>query len=110
MPTLQCIHDLQLENLDFEYDSKLVVDNVHHHKDNVSYFDAILNERKYVLSNHFKNSHVEFVRKLTSKTAPCPTRTITSLVDFHIFLEIATYIQHLIINENWLELVCFFFL
>jgi len=47
LSTLKCANKLQVDNVNFELDSKSVVDNLHNKKSDVSNFGAIINDCKH---------------------------------------------------------------
>ncbi|XP_024640669.1 uncharacterized protein [Medicago truncatula] len=57
---IQWVYELQLTNVDFEMDAKLVVDYFNKGSNNVSEFGAILEDCKRCRNVYFENSKVEF--------------------------------------------------
>jgi hypothetical protein len=49
--------------------------------------------------SHFENFRVEFIRRHTNETVHALVKVVTSLADTHIFIEIPTCIQDVIMNE-----------
>jgi hypothetical protein len=95
---LRWVKYLKNENVDFKLDSKKVVDQFHQNNNNVSEFGAIIIECRQLFSSFFRNFDVEFIRRQTNKIAYALAKTATFLISVHLFIEIPTCIQHLIIN------------
>jgi hypothetical protein len=62
LTTMQWIIDLQLLNMDFEMDSKTVVDSVYGGSNGVSNYMAIINDCRHMLAIDLKNSDLKFIR------------------------------------------------
>jgi hypothetical protein len=63
LSTLRWVHELNLGPVDFELDSKLVVDSFLYHKKDFTEFVAIIQHCKAIFSSFYVNSSVEFVRR-----------------------------------------------
>jgi hypothetical protein len=89
--------------VDFELNSKCMVDNFHSIKLKVSNFGAILIDCRCVHSIFLfflKYCHVKFVRRQTNTTAHTLSKSMaTSLISFDLFIDILTYIRDIIINK-----------
>jgi len=59
---LQWLSDMQIDNVDFETDSKLTVDVFLSTRNDLSKFGCIISSCRSLFSNFFSNSRVEFVR------------------------------------------------
>jgi ribonuclease HI len=93
------VHELELENVDFELDSKNVVTKFHSNKEDMSELGDVIRDCQRLHNSFFTNSRVEFIRRQANEVAHALARVATSLASFHIFIEIPTCIQHIIINE-----------
>lgn len=60
---------MQLDNVDFETDSKTTHDAFHSRKDNVSEFGQIISACQSLFNTHFTNSRVEFTRRQANEVA-----------------------------------------
>jgi len=81
------VRDLQLVDMDFEVDSKTVVNGIYGKKRNVLDFSVIINECRCILVTNLVNYHVKFVRRKTNKEANSHARVASSLVSFLIFYQ-----------------------
>jgi hypothetical protein len=63
MPSINWVHELQLQRVDFAPDSKTLVDYFHKGGTNISEFGNVLNECIRSLKSYFKNSCVTFNRR-----------------------------------------------
>jgi hypothetical protein len=79
--------------------SKRVVDCLHSDTANVSELGAIINDCRRILATDFVNSHVKFIRRQANEVAHSLARVAPLLASFHIFSDIPTCIQTIIINE-----------
>lgn len=82
-----------------EPNSKGVVDSLNSNKLDESAFCAITEDCKYFFSPFFTNSNVEFIRRQVNEVVHNLVRVAMSLVSLHIFTDIPTSIQNLIVNE-----------
>lgn len=60
---INLVHDLQLSNVDFELDMKIVVDYFNNGNNNITKFGTILHECKRCCNLFFTNFHVEISRR-----------------------------------------------
>ncbi|MCI09836.1 cytochrome P450 [Trifolium medium] len=67
LSALQWVHELNLGLVDFERDSKLVVDSFHYHRKNFTEFGAIIQHCKVIFSSFYVNSTVDFVMRQTNE-------------------------------------------
>jgi hypothetical protein len=74
MSTLQWVRELQLTNIDFELDAKVVVDKFHSNKIDLYELGDILKECRNIFVSNFTNSQVEFSRRQANET----TRVLTT--------------------------------
>jgi ribonuclease HI len=97
--TINWVHDLQLEGVDFVLDSKKVVDHFHKGHNDATEFDDVLKECKRVFNLYFENSHVEFDRRQSNEAAHTLARVATSIASSNIFIDVPTCINDIIMNE-----------
>jgi ribonuclease HI len=93
------VHELQLENVDFELDSENVVTKFHSSREDMSELRDVIRDCQRLHNVFFTNSRVEFIRRQVNEVAHVLARVTTSLASFHIFIEIPTCIHHIIIND-----------
>jgi len=99
LKAMEWVKDLQLWNMDFEVDSKAVVDNIYGKYGGVSEFSEITNSCKLLLCTDLSNSHVKFVRRQANVVAHSLVRAAPLEASFRIHYKIPTCIEHIIINE-----------
>jgi ribonuclease HI len=92
------VHELQLENVDFEVDSKSVVDYFNKGRGDVTEFGSIMDSSIQLCRSFLTNSHVEFTRRQVNEVAHTLAKAATSSSSIRIFDEIPTCIE-LIFNE-----------
>lgn len=74
------VRDLELNNVVFELDSKHpVVDIVNRNNLDASNFDAIIRDCRHTFSSHFRNSHVEFIKRQNNEVVHNVARVTTFL-------------------------------
>ncbi|XP_058776277.1 uncharacterized protein LOC131650592 [Vicia villosa] len=76
LKTLNWVHELGFDNMNFELDAKRVVDSVTNPKPNDSDFGAITGECNRLMALFFRNSHVEFVRRQANEVAHALARNL----------------------------------
>jgi hypothetical protein len=96
---IRWIHELQLENVDFEVDSKRVADYFNKGRGDVTEFGSIMDSSIQFCRSFLTNSHVEFIRRQANEVAHTLAKTAISSSSFRTFDEIPTYITELIFNE-----------
>jgi len=69
LKAMEWVRDLHLWNMDFEVDSKTVVDIVYGRNEGVSKFSEITNSCTRLLCTDLMNSHVKFVRRQANEVA-----------------------------------------
>jgi ribonuclease HI len=99
LSALNWVHDLQLENVDFELDSKNVVTSFHSKHPNASELGDIIKDCVRVYNTHFKNSRIEFIRRQANEVAHVLARVATSIASFHLFIDVLICIRQIINNE-----------
>jgi len=96
---LQWLSDMQLDNVDFEIDSKLTVDAFLSNRNDLSEFCCIISSCRSLFHNLFSNSRVEFVRRQANAVAHTLAREATHSTSPAIYYDIPTCIETIIINE-----------
>jgi len=96
---LQWLSDMHFDNVDFESDSKLIVDAFLATGNDLSEFGCIISSCRSLFRNFFSNSRVEFVRRQANAVAHALARAATSLASPAVYFDIPNCIETLIINE-----------
>jgi hypothetical protein len=91
------VHDLQLENVDFELDAKTVVMKFHSKNDDISELEDIIKNCQQLYNTFLRNS--KFIRRQANEAAYVLAWVTPSLASFHIFIDSPTCIHNIIINE-----------
>jgi ribonuclease HI len=99
LSALNWVHELQLGPVDFELDSKRVVDSFHSLAQDYSEFGVIIDHCKIIFSNYYSNSSVEFVRRQANEVAHNLAKAATLSASFQILVEVPNCIEHILINE-----------
>jgi ribonuclease HI len=97
---IQCVHELQLPNVDFELDAKRVVDYFNNGNNDISEFGAIIDDCRQRCISYFENSKVEFCRRQANEVAHNLAREATFLASPHDFNVMPSCIGSLIYNEK----------
>jgi hypothetical protein len=92
--------ELNLVNMDFETDSKVVADSIYNNTDGVSDFIAIIKDCKYILMTDLANSDVKFIRRQANGVAHSLAKAAPSHANLHINHNIPFCIDSLINNEK----------
>jgi len=85
---INLVHDLHLNNVDFELDAKIVVYYFNNGNHNIRKFGTILDECKRCCNLFFTNSHVEFSRRQAIEVTYTLAREATVLTSLHIFVDV----------------------
>jgi len=93
------VRDLHLWNMDFEVDSKTVVDYIYGKQIGVSDFSAIITHCVHLLCTDLMNSHVSFIRRQANEVAHSFAKAALSEASFCDYYHIPTCIESIIINE-----------
>ncbi|CAJ2641086.1 unnamed protein product [Trifolium pratense] len=96
---MKWIQDLQLEHVDFELDSQIVVTKFHSKNRDESELGDIIKDCRTMFNTHFRNSRVEYIRRQANEVAHVLAREATSLASFHIFIDVPLCIRDIIMNE-----------
>ncbi|CAJ2636114.1 unnamed protein product [Trifolium pratense] len=99
LSALNLVHDLQLENVDFELDSRNVVTRFHSKHPNTSELGDIIKDCVRVYNTYFRNSRIEFIRRQANEVAHALARVATSLASFHLFIDVPICIGNIVNNE-----------
>jgi ribonuclease HI len=99
LSALNWVHELNLGPVEFELDSKRVVDSFHSSNQDFTEFGVILNQCKLMFSNFYSNSSVEFVRRQANEVAHNLAKAATLSASFQILVDVPNCIEHLLINE-----------
>ncbi|KAK2362141.1 hypothetical protein QL285_087230 [Trifolium repens] len=99
LSALNWVHELNLGPVEFELDSKRVVDSFHSSNQDFTEFGVILNQCKLMFSNFYSNSSVEFVRRQANEVAHNLAKAATLSTSFQILVDVPNCIEHLLINE-----------
>ncbi|CAJ2645584.1 unnamed protein product [Trifolium pratense] len=99
LSALNWVHDLQLENVDFELDSRNVVTSFHSKHPNTSELGDIIKDCVRVYNTYFRNSRIEFIRRQANEVAHALARVATSLASFHLFIDVPICIGNIVNNE-----------
>ena len=99
LSALQWVKELNLENMDFETDSKVVTYSIYG-KGDVSDFMAIINDCKHLLGTDLTNSDVKFIRRQANGVAHSLAKEAPYNASFHIYHNIPHCISTLINNEK----------
>jgi ribonuclease HI len=91
--------DLRLLNMDFEIDSKTVVDNIDGKQIGVSNFSVIISNRVHLLCTYLINSNVSFIRRQANEVAHNLAKAALLKASFRIHSNTPSYIEFSIINE-----------
>ena len=91
--------DLQLGIVDFELDSKTVVDSLYGSKSGISNFSAIINECRRLLASDLVTFDVRFIRRQANEVAYSFARVALHHASFHIHIKIPFCISTIIMNE-----------
>jgi len=96
---VQWLSDMQLDNVDFETDSKLTADAFLATRNDLSEFGCIISSCRSLFHNLYSNSMVEFVRRQANAVAHALAREATSLASPAVYYDIPTCIETILINE-----------
>jgi len=93
------IRDLHLSTVDFELDSKTVVDSLYGSKSGVSNFSVVINDCRRLLASDLVTSDVRFIRRQANEVAHSFARVALCHASFHIHIRIPSCISTIIMNE-----------
>ena len=96
---LQWVSDMQLDNIDFEVDSKTTKEAIYARREDESELGNIITASRTLLFSKFINSRVEFVRRQANAVAHTLAREATFLASPATNFVISNCIETLIIND-----------
>ncbi|XP_058741350.1 uncharacterized protein LOC131613720 [Vicia villosa] len=99
LAAIKWVLELGYDNVDFESDSKVVVDSVTIPKPNDSDFGAITRVCYQFLTHSTKNFQVKYIRRQANEVAHALTKAAPFHASSHIFNDVPTCIHNLIYNE-----------
>jgi len=99
LTAFQWVHELQLGPIEFELDSKKMVDSFGANRHDSTEFGAIINNCKIMFNHLYENSSVEFVRRQANGVAHELAKAATLSASFHILVTPPHCIEHILINE-----------
>jgi ribonuclease HI len=99
LSALTWVHQLNLGPVEFELDSKRVVDRFHSSSRDLTEFGAIMDHCKFTFSTYYRNSSVEFVRRQANEVAHNLAKAATLSASFQVLVEVPNCIEHILINE-----------
>jgi len=97
--TIERVKDLQLWNMDFEIDSKTILDTIYNTQQGVSESNEIINNCVHMLFTDLLNSYVKFVRRQTNKVAHSLAKAALLEASFCIHYNILSSFENILINE-----------
>lgn len=84
LSVMQWARDLNLVNLDFETDSKLVTDSIYNNNYGVSDSITILKDCRHLLMIDLENSDIKFIRRQANGVAHSLAMVVSSHASLHI--------------------------
>jgi hypothetical protein len=96
---IRWVHELQLQNVDFEVDSKRVADYFNQGNGDFTEFGVIMDSNRHYCSLYLQNSRVEFSKRQVNGVAHELAKAALSESSFRIFYYVSTCINNLISNE-----------
>jgi hypothetical protein len=84
LSALRWVHDLNLGPIDFELDSKIVVDSFFSSNSDSTEFGDIIKNCRTLFTDLYINSSVEFIRRQTNEVVHSLAKEATSLASFHV--------------------------
>lgn len=96
---LQWLQDMWMDGVDFVVDSQTTADPFNSVRINVTKFGHIITTCRSLVSSHFANSRVEFIRRQANMVAHALALEATLLASITIYLEIPHCIAILLFNE-----------
>ncbi|GAU51128.1 hypothetical protein TSUD_92700 [Trifolium subterraneum] len=93
LSALKWVHKLNLGPIDFELDSKRVVDRFHPSSRDFTEFGAIIDHCKLVFSTYYRNSSVEFLRRQANEAAHTLVKAATLSASFQVLVDVPNYIE-----------------
>ncbi|XP_039683319.1 uncharacterized protein [Medicago truncatula] len=97
---LEWLWDMQLDNIDFEVDSRTTQLAFYARKDDVSEFGNVITACRGILSTKFTNSRVEFIQRQADEVAHVFVGEATLVVSPTIYYHVPLCIDNLIFNDK----------
>jgi len=88
LKAMEWVKDLQLLNMDFEVDFKMVVDNIYEKQFGVSEFSVIISKCVHLLDTYLTNSDVKFIRRQANGVAHSLAKAALPETSFRIYSNI----------------------
>jgi hypothetical protein len=85
--------------IDFEVDSKIIVDKFSSQTYDATEFDDIIRHYRFLFSTYYEHFSVECIRRQANEVVHVLTKAATSLASFQLMVEIPHYIEHILSNE-----------
>lgn len=99
LSAMHWVRDLQLGIVDFELDSKIVVDSLYGSKSGVSNFSVVINDCRRLLASDLVTSDGRFIRRQTNEVAHSFARVVLRHTNLNIYIKISSCISIIILNE-----------
>jgi ribonuclease HI len=99
LSALNWVHELNLGPVDFELDSKVVVDNFHSNKIDDTEVGDIISHCRKLFSSCYNNSSVEFIRRQANEVAHRLAKAASYIASPQIMVNIPYCIEYLLIND-----------
>jgi hypothetical protein len=90
---------MQLDNIDFDVDSKSTRDVIYSGREDISKLGNIITTSRVRLSSKFNNSRVKFARRQANMVAHTLAEEATFLASLVVYFHIPFCIDTLIMNE-----------
>lgn len=99
LSALHWVCDLQFRTVDFEFDSKTMVDSLYGGKSGVSNYSAVIDDCRCLLTSDLVTSDVRFIRRQTNEVAHSFVGAAHCHASFHIHITIPSCISTIILNK-----------
>lgn len=99
LSALRWVCGLQLGIVDFDINSKIVVDSLYGSKCGVSNYSEVINDCRHMLASNLITSYVRFIRRQTNEVSYSLARATPCQASFCIHIRIPSCISTIIINE-----------
>jgi len=99
LSTLRWVHDLQLDIVEFEIDSKIVVDSLYDSKSGVPNYSVVINDCRRLLAFGLVTSDVRFIRRQVNEVAHCLAKAAPCHASFYIHVRMSSCISTININK-----------
>jgi ribonuclease HI len=96
---LNWVHELNLGPIDFELDSKRVVDSFSSSRPDATEFGDIIKNCKSCHSNFYNDSSVEFIRRQANEVAHNLAKVALFSASSQVLVDIPHCIEHILLNE-----------